>query len=75
MRHQKIINSLACEVANYLLDDREHYDYLEHCSENDLDPNDFLNNASLPGGHVYAKAKALIFHLEQLEQKQAEGEL
>ncbi len=71
---QKTINELACELANYILDDRERYDYEDHCSENDLNPEDFLNNATIDGGHVFAKAKALMFHLEQLEQRIAEGE-
>lgn len=75
MNHIKIINNLACDLANYLLDEREREDYERHCLENDLNPNDFLNNADIEGAHVYAKAQALIFHLEQLEQKEAEGDL
>ena len=70
--HGKIIHDLANDLANYNMDDKEYQDYLDHCFENDLNPNDFLINASIEGGHVFAKAKALIFHLEQLEQKIAE---
>ena len=72
--HQKIINKLALELANYLLDDKEREDYQDHCAENDLQEGDFLGNAALAGGHVYAKALALIFHAEQLDQRNAEGE-
>lgn len=75
MDHNRIIIGLAFDLANYLLDDREREDYLDHCFENDLSPEDFLNNADVEGAHVYAKAKALLFHLEQLEQKEAEGDI
>jgi hypothetical protein len=70
--HQKIINKLALELANYLIDDKEREDYEDHCSENDLQKDDFLGNASLQGGHVYARALSLIFHAEQLDQQNAE---
>lgn len=75
MNHRKIIDDLACDLANYLLDDKEREDYEDHCADNDLSPEDFLNNATIQGAHVYAKARALIFHLEQLEQKEAEGNI
>lgn len=61
-KNQELANSLVLEVVRYILSDhREQQDYKEHCQENDLDPDDFLNNADLPGGHIYAKAKLMLF--------------
>lgn len=62
MKKFKCSNELLSEIVDYLFE-KEFDDYLGYCEEYDLDSDDYLNNASLKGAHIYAKIKALEFHI------------
>lgn len=57
----KKVTRLMFLVADYILNnDNEEEDYLRHCDENKLDPDDYETNSSIEGAHVYALAQELM---------------